>query len=357
MTEPDPRRTVHVVVPATVDDPRSPSGGNVYDRRMCTGLAALGRPVRELAGAGHPDPDRAALDALDDLLAGVPDDALVLLDGLVACGAPAVLARHAGRITAVVLVHLPLGDEHGVPPDVSEDRRRRERAALHHAAAVVTTSPWTARRVAELHDLPADRVHVVPPGADPAPVTAPQEPGTRLLAVGALTPTKGHDLLVEALARLAGTDWTLRLVGPLDRDPAHTAAVRDAVERHGLAGRVSLDGPRTGAELDAAYAIADLLVLPSRTESYGMVVTEALARAVPVLATATGGVPETLGGTGDDRPGLLVAPGDTGALADGLRTWLGRGDVRAAARAAARRRRERLDDWPSAARRLDRVLV
>lgn len=346
---------VHVVVPAGIDDPAAPSGGNVYDRRICAGLVAAGRTVHEHAVPGDwPDAAPAARDRLDAELGAVPDGADVLLDGLVICGAPEVLARHAGRVRALVLVHLPLGDERGLGAAVAEDRRDRERAALHLAAAVVTTGPWTARRVVEQHGVDPGRVHVVPPGVDPAPETAAREPGTRLLAVGALSPTKGHDLLVEALARCADLAWTLRLAGPDGRDPAHAAAVRAAVARHGLGPRLRLDGPLTRPDLDAAYADADLLVLPSRTESYGMVVTEALARAVPVLATAVGGVPDTLGCAG--VPGLLVGPGDADALAGGLRTWLTVPQVRAVARSAARRRRTELDGWPTAVGRLERVL-
>ncbi|ALE85395.1 glycosyltransferase family 4 protein [Pseudonocardia sp. HH130629-09] len=340
---------MYVVVPAGIDDPRSPSGGNRYDRSVC---AAFDRPVREAAVAGcWPDPDRAALDRLDAVLAAVPDGASVLLDGLVACAAPRILARHAGRVRAVVLVHLPLGDEHGLAPAVAADRRARERATLHAAAAVVTTSEWTARRVIRLHQLPAARVHVASPGVDAAPIASAHPAGTRLLAVGALTPTKGHDVLVEALARVADRDWTLRLAGPLDRDPAHTAAVRAAADRHGLTDRITLTGPLTGPVLDAAYASADLLVLPSRTETYGMVVTEALTRAVPVVACDVGGVPEALGGGG-----LLVAPADPDALAGAIRAWLTDPTLRADLRAAARGRRDRLDGWADTARALGAVL-
>lgn len=349
---------VHVVVPAGIDDPASPSGGNVYDRRICAGLAAAGHEVHEHAVAGDwPDPGPAAQDRLDTVLAAVPDGADVLLDGLVICGAPGVLARHAGRVRAIVLVHLPLGDERGTGAAVAGARRDRERAALHLASAVVTTGPWAARRIVEQHGLSPGLVHVVSPGVDPAPATPAGEPGTRLLAVGALTPSKGHDLLVEALARCTDLDWTLQLVGPDERDRAHAATVRAAIARHGIGGRLTVAGPLTGTDLDAVYAAADLLVVPSRTESYGMVVTEALARAVPVLAAAVGGVPDALG---RDRrngvPGLLVEPGDTGALTLGLRTWLTDPSVRVAARSAARRRRSELDGWPEAVRRLERVL-
>jgi glycosyltransferase involved in cell wall biosynthesis len=282
----------------------------------------------------------------------------VLLDGLVAGAAPDVLVPHAARLRLVVLVHLPLGDEAGLPPATAADRTARERAALHAAAAVVATSPWAARRVVDVHDLAADRVHVVPPGVEPAPLTAADEAGARLLCVGSITPTKGQDLLVEALARIPDRDWRCHLVGPVTRDPGHVAAVRELVQRHGLGDRVVIPGPLTGSALAAAYAAADLLVLPSRTESYGMVVTEALARGVPVLAAAVGGVPHTLWcATDGSVPGLLVPPSDVAALAAGLRRWLDEPEVRRSARAAARERRTELPGWEVTAQCLADVLT
>ena len=105
-------------------------------------------------------------------------------------------------------------------------------------------------------------------------------------------------------------------------------------------------GARTGAELDEAYAAADLLVLASRAETYGMVVTEALARGVPVLAADVGGVSEALGhGEDGTRPGLLVPPGDPVALGAALRAWLGDAGLRARLRRAARERRGTLRRW------------
>jgi glycosyltransferase involved in cell wall biosynthesis len=351
-------RTVHVVVPADIDDPARPSGGNAYDRRVCQALPGAGRGVEEIAVAGAwPEPDEAARTELHRRLAAVPDGAAVLLDGLVACAVPDVLAPHADRLRLVVLVHLPLGDEVGLPPAVAADRTARERATLHLAATVVATSPWAARRLAAVHGLPVDRIHVVPPGVEPAPLVIGDEAGGRLLCVGSITPTKGQDLLVEALARIADRPWTCRLVGPLVRDTAHVAAVREVIARHRLDGRVEIAGPRTGPDLDAEYAATDLLVLPSRAESYGMVVTEALARGIPVLAAAVDGVPETLGRAPDGSvPGLLVPPADVAALAAALGRWLDDPQLRRTARAAARARRGDLTGWEVTARCLADLL-
>jgi glycosyltransferase involved in cell wall biosynthesis len=340
-------RPVCVVVPGDVDDETVPSGGNVYDRRVCRGLPAAGRPVVECAVPGTwPRPDAGARAALAGALAALPDGAPVLVDGLVACGVPDVVVPHARRLALVVLVHLPLGDEMGQPPGCAAELAALERRTLQAASAVVAPSRWTAHRLVTLHGLDAGRVSVAPPGVDPAPLAAGTDGAGRLLCVGAVTPTKGQDLLVEALAAAADLPWTCELVGSLHRAPAHVAAVRRAVERAGLDRRVRLSGPRTGAQLDAAYAAADLLVLPSRAESYGMVVTEALARGIPVLAAAAGGVPEALGRTPDGRvPGLLVPPGDAGALAAALRRWLGEPGLREELRRAAAARRAGLDGW------------
>lgn len=349
---------MHIVVPAGIDDPDSPSGGNVYDRRICAGLPAAGRPVRELPVPGAwPCPDAGARGLLARLLDAVPGGADVLLDGLVACGVPDIVTPHGDRVRLTVLVHLPLGDEAGLTPATAAAHAARERATLRGVSAVVTTSRWAARRVVETHRIPAGRVHVVAPGAEPAPLATPARDGGRLLCVGSITPTKGQDLLVDALARIADLDWACLLVGPLVRDPAHVADVRARIGRHGLGDRVRLTGPRTGPALAATYAGTDLLVLPSRAESYGMVVTEALARGVPVLAADVDGVPESLGRAPDGRlPGELVPPGDVDALAAALRRWLTGPDRRRAARAAARLRREGLEGWDVTARRLAGVL-
>ena len=124
----------------------------------------------------------------------------------------------------------------------------------------------------------------------------------------------------------------------------------------GLRDRVRFPGPRTGPELDRAYAAADLLVLASHAETYGMVVTEALARGLPVLATDVGGVTEALGhGEDGTRPGLLVPPGDPAALGAALRRWLGDAELRERLRRAARERRASLRPWAARGRRRRRV--
>ncbi|MEH0841129.1 glycosyltransferase family 4 protein [Micromonospora sp. CPCC 205711] len=325
---------VHVVLPGDIDDPATPSGGNSYDRRVCDGLAGVGWTVREHGVPGEwPHPDGPARTRLAGVLAALPDRTVVLLDGLVASVVPEVLAAHARRLRLVVLVHLPLADA-------------TEAAALACATAVVATSGWTRDRLREHHRLDPDRVRVAEPGVDPAPPAVGTAEGTRLLCVAAVTPLKGHDVLVRALAGVADRAWTLDCVGALTRDPAFVAGLRRQVDELGLTDRVRLVGPRTGAALDSAYAGADLLVLASHAETYGMVVTEALARGIPVLATAVGGLPGALGRAPDgELPGLLVGADDPAALTGALRRWLADPGLRRRLRRAAAGRRRTLPGW------------
>ncbi|HEY2604184.1 MAG TPA: glycosyltransferase family 4 protein [Thermoleophilaceae bacterium] len=326
--------TVHFVVPDGIDDPARPSGGNVYDRNLSRGLGSLGWSVLEHEVSGFwSQPDAASFAALERALERIPDGAVVLVDGLLASTAPDLLVPQAARLRLIVLVHMPLGDD-------------REGAVLAAAAGVVTTSAWSRRRLMELHSLRPDRVHVAEPGVESAELTAGTPAGEALLCVAAVTPIKGHDVLLAALATMAELPWRCECVGRLDRDHAFV----DALRRRLLGDRVRFAGPRTGADLDRSYAGADLLVLASRTETYGMVVTEALARGLPVIATDVGGVADALGHGADGiRPGLLVQPDDAAALADALRQWLADAELRERLRQAARERRESLAGWSTTA--------
>nr|WP_318205945.1 glycosyltransferase family 4 protein [Streptomyces sp. SCL15-4] len=357
-TVPMTLRTAHFVLPGGVDDPAAPSGGNVYDRRICLDLPGFGWQVtRHPVPGGRPRPDRPARDRLARTLRDLPDDSVVLLDGLVACGVPEIVVPEAGRLRLAVLVHLPLGDETGLDRAVAAGLDIRERAVLRAAGAVIATSGWAGRRLVSHHGLAPDRVHVAAPGADIAPLAPGTDGVSRLLCVAAVTPRKGQHRLVEALAAVRDLPWTCECVGGLGHDPAYVARVEESIARHGLTGRLRLTGPRSGAALDASYAAADLMVLASRAETYGMAVTEALARGVPVLATDVGGLPEAVGRAPDGRvPGILVPPEDPGALAAALRRWSGDPDVRRRLRAAARGRRTALTGWPATARAVATVL-
>ncbi len=362
--------TVHFVVPDAADDPARPSGGNHYDRRLAAALGDLGWAVR-----WHPLPGfwgavgRDGGWRLGRLLGELPPGALVLLDGLVAAGAPQAVRAQARRLRPVVLVHAaapehavdaqPAAPEHAAnaQPAGPEHAADAQRAVLGAAAAVIATSGWSRDDLLRRYPLAPGRVHVAAPGVDPADPAPGTSSGGALLCVAALTPAKGHRELVAALAAVGDRAWHCTCVGDLARDPAFTGRVRDAVAASGLADRVRLAGPLPRAGVDRRYRQADLLILPSHAETYGMVVTEALAHGLPVLASDVGGVPEALGAAPDgSRPGLLVRPGDPAALAGALAAWLDDAALRDRLRRSARDRRATLPGWPATAASVAEVL-
>ncbi|RJQ73857.1 glycosyltransferase [Pseudonocardiaceae bacterium YIM PH 21723] len=320
---------IRFLLPGDIDDPAAPSGGNAYDRRIIDELVALGIRIEEVPVLGTwPQPDARARAQLADTLAGCPDGAVLLLDGLLACGVPDLITPHAGRLRLAVLVHLPLAAETGADPALNG----LEREVLHAADAVIATSPAAARDLRARHGL--DRVHVAVPGVDPAPLSPGTDGVSNLLCVASLTPRKGHDLLVRALDGIEHP-WTCTFAGP------GTLNVRSD--------RISTPGPLHGADLERAYSQADLFLLASRAETYGMVITEAVARGIPVLASS---VPDALG-----DGGLLLPADDLDAWRTALRRWFAEPGFRADLRDRAVTRRADLPRWHDSAQTIVDIVV
>ena len=267
-------------------------------------------------------------------------------------------AREARRLRLVALVHHPLADETGRTPDEAAALKDSETRALAATRLVVVTSPATRRRLADF-GVPADRVLVVEPGTEPA---APARgsggagdgtAGVHLLCVATLIPRKGHDVLLRALAALADLPWRLTCVGSGDLHPPTTRALLQFVREHGLENRVAFAGEVDGDHIDAYYDAADVLVMPTRYEGYGMAVAEGLARGLPVVSTATGAIGDLVG----TEAGLLVPVDDPAALTAALRTVISNPGVRARLRNGALRVRERLSTWDDSAARLAAALA
>jgi glycosyltransferase involved in cell wall biosynthesis len=326
-------------------DPLTPTGGYEYDRRIAAGLRALGWAVTVHAlDASFPAPTPAAHAAARAAFARIPDGATVLVDGLALGALPEVAAAEARRLRLVALVHHPLADETGLEPARAEALRRSEAQALAAVQCVVTTSGTTARGLAR-YGVPPERIAVIEPGTDPAPLAGGSGgPGVALLCVAAVVPRKGHAVLIDALSGLADRDWILTCVGSLARSPQTVAALEHRIAALGLAHRVTLRDAVDRATLDACYARADVFVLPTFHEGYGMALAEALARGLPVVSTRAGAVPETV----PSDAGLLVPPGDPAALRDALARVLDDAALRARLAAGARRARARLPDWDAA---------
>ena len=330
------------------------TGGYVYDRRLALALEARGWQMDRLSlPVDFPFPSPASVKLAEERLAALPSGSTVLLDGLAGGALPEALGRLARRLDLVALVHHPLCLETGLEPALAAGLAASERAALAHARAVLVTSARTAATVNELLGVAPDRLAVAPPGVDPAPAsTGSGGPGCRMVCVGTLTPRKGHTLLVEALAGLAGLDWSLLCVGSATRDPATAAALVAAIAAHGLAACIRLVGELEPAALAALYRTADLCVSASFYEGYGMALGEALAHGLPVVAAAGGAVADTV----PAMAGLLVPPGDAPALQAALRRFLTEPGLAARLRQGALAARASLPGWPDTAALVETVL-
>ncbi len=308
----------------------------------------LGWEVNVVAlDASFPTPSSAARADASAKVAAIDDDERVLIDGLALGAMPETVERHRQRLRLIGLVHHPLADETGLSARRSAALRASESRALAAMRRVAITSSATASRL-EAMGVGVDRLCVIEPGTDPAPLARRlgQKP-IRLLCVGALIPRKGHRFLLEALAATKDLSWTLDLVGSLERDPDTAQALRAQIQALGLDTRVQVRGELDEDALQAVYQQADLFVLPSLLEGYGMAFSEALARGLPILGSGAGAVSETV----PSDAGLLVETGSSTALAGGLRRLLSDPSKRAELAAGAERARKRLPNWSSQSQR------
>lgn len=293
-----------------------PTGGYAYDRRLLAEWREMGVPAELIALPGSfPFPTGSDLHETGRALLQRPYDDTLLIDGLAYGAFPeGIAAGLADRVVA--LVHHPLALETGLAPEMAQRLRERETAALRYARAVVTTSPATKRLLISDFGVPEARIAVALPGVDSAPRATGSAEGRplHLLAVGSVVPRKGYRVLVEALAGLRDRDWRLTIVGATDRAPETMRDLVAAIAAADLGGRIDLAGAIPDAALAQAYAGADLFVMPSLFEGYGMVLTEALARGLPIVCTTGGAAAETA----PDAAALKVAPGDAAALAKAL---------------------------------------
>jgi len=333
--------TLHFIV---AGDPAQHTGGYRYDARIVAALRARGWTVDVTGLPGRfPDADDSARRALQRTLAALADGATVVIDGLALGGLPEVAAAHAQRLRLIALIHHPLADETGLDANRRSAFLRSECTALSHMAGLIASSAFTARRLAQL-GVGGKPIAVVEPGVDAAPLAAADHEPPRLLCVATVTPRKGHDVLVAALASIADLDWTCDCIGSTARTPDHAAQVAAQISATGLDARIRLHGECSDAALAAAWRAADLFVLPSHYEGYGMVITEALAHGLPVLTTTGGALADTL----PPGAGVAVPPGDAPALAAALRHLIGDASARHALRTRARAARVGLQDWTAA---------
>ena len=323
----------------------TPTGGYVYNRHIADGLRQRGWSVevREL-DESFPYPTPAALAHSSDVLAGFRDGARVLIDGLALSAMPEVIEHEAGRLRIAAIVHLPLAADVSLERETAAGLYEGERRALTAAALVIVTGTATLAMLGP-YGIARDKIVVVEPGTLRGPIARGSDGAPlQLLTVATLNPNKGHELLLEALAAIPHKTWHLTCAGSVTRHPATVDRVRAAIRRLQLDDRVTLVGELDAVTLHECYDRADVFVLATRQETYGMAVAEALARGLPVVSTTTGAIPELVGADA----GLLAPPGNVEALAGALASVIGDARMRARLADGAKKVRDRLRSWDQA---------
>jgi glycosyltransferase involved in cell wall biosynthesis len=335
------------VVPGSLDQL---TGGYLFDRRIVDGLRTAGRRVDviELAGA-FPEADATARASFGAALAALPDGAAVAIDGLALPGGSDGLDEAARRLRLVAFVHHPLALETGLSAEERSRVAALERDLLRPMRGAICPSRRTEAALLG-YGMDESRVVVVPPGTDP-PAAPPRVRETggpvRLLCVATVTPRKGHAVLVEALAGLADLDWRLTCLGSVERDAATAASLQRRIAESGVAERIVLAGERASTLLSEAYRDADVFVLASYHEGYGMAFAEAMAHGLPIVGTMAGAIPETV----PAEAGLLVPPGDAASLGAALRRIIADADLRFRLARGAEAAGRRLPSWSETVRR------
>ena len=341
------------VVFAVPGDLSTPTGGYVYDRRIVAELPKSGWQVDVLdIGANFPRASVAERATAHLQLAALPAGRLIVIDGL-AFGVMADSAEALHRTHRLVaLVHHPLALETGLQEWEAAQLKASERLALSFVRRVITTSATTARLLAETFAVPEEKISVVLPGIDRVPIVDRSGIGdaanevVNLLAVGSTRPAQG----LRRADRCARPDPGPAMAACHCRRPARSPATARALEAQiaslHLADRVELGRRRVGRAAGAALCSADLFVLPSRYEGYGMAYTEAIAHGLPVIGTTAGAIPEAV----PPGAGVLVAPDNVSELSLALMRVIGNPAERARLTAGARAAAATLPTWDDAGR-------
>lgn len=336
------------------------TGGHLYNTRIIAQLRAVQQPITIVSLPGlFPDVDALTLSQARQRVAALPDAAVVIIDSLAYGPLPELWAAERRRLRLIALCHLPLAAESGLPSLLAEQFDARERWSLESAMGVIVTSQHCAGLLRHA-GVPSARLAVVEPGVEP-PVSRvvdavdqrSLEAPLQLLCVANVTPRKGHDVLIDALGLLRDQGWRCALVGSLESNPPFVAELRERASALGIASRLDWVGAVPPEEMNRWYARSDLMVIASRFETYGMVVTEAVAAGLPVLCSDAGALPDTL----PAGSGLLFEATSAHALADRLGGLLADRARLADLRDGACRAAQSLPDWAHAAREMQQAVT
>ena len=342
-------------------DLSTPTGGYAYDRRVIEGLERLGWQVHLISlGNGYPFPNRAQIEYARSTLQNLTKDIPLVIDGLALGALPDLAAEIAKRHPLIALIHHPLAFEFGLSDSEITLLKLSETRALQQVVRVIANSPTTARDLNQHYGIPAELIEIILPGTDRVKCLKPRAQRNaddsgrvHLLSVGSIIPRKGFQDLIAALEPLIDLPWTLSIAGDTSRNAAAYERLKMDIKRCHLEDRIEVLGTVSNEELENLYAKADIFVLPSLFEGYGMVYAEAMARGLPIIATTAGAIPDTV----PEEAGLLVEPGDIPALTNALKVLLQDPAYRARLSSGALQAAAQQPTWDQAVQQFVKVLT
>lgn len=347
MISQDPRvLTIHLV---TIGDPSRLTGGYLYHRRMAELAPEFDARIKfvRLPDVQFPLPLWAGRHILDRMLRPTPR--ALVLDSIAAAYVAPWLSLKPPPAPLVAMLHQPPGGvDHGFPRSALQ--APLDRAAYRKAAGLLVSSDSLATYLESRGVSPA-RIRVVPPGRDLAAPAGPPEDMRRgrrcaFLCVANWFEHKGVHSLLDAFARLPENDGTLHLGGDPNADSTYARRIQDRLQQPDLSGRVIVHGSVSPERIATLYRDADVFVLPSMRESYGMVYAEAMSAGLPIIGWRAGNLPNLVTDRGE---GLLVDPGDIPGLTRALTTLATDESLRAALGTAAAARAATLPTWHDSA--------
>lgn len=265
------------------------SGGTLYDLQMVDALLEKGCDVKTDWVSENK--------GIQNLLTDLDKDDLLIIDGLVFHQNYKDSSLLDG-FEKIYLTHLPFWLEPGIDAGESKKRKFREVSFMLRCKRVITTSSFIQNRIIECGISEAKTIVINPKIIDQSLQKQnykkmPEE----LLVVGAVHFGKGLDLLIEALGHLDQNDWKLKIAGIFDSDDGYFKRLNQAIGRHNLASKIEFLGECNPNKIIELYQNSDLLIHPSRFESYGMVISEAIRHGLPVIASDAGALPAVYNST------------------------------------------------------------
>jgi glycosyltransferase involved in cell wall biosynthesis len=303
--------TVHFLI---TGDIQSLTGGYLYNMHMINGLRGKGHLVN-VFGTDWQWKDSDSLEYIcRHHLKKLPHGSCVIVDSLILASLHHIVQEFGDRLKFLGLIHLPAS--YNVLSGVHGKLADEELTAINDMRQVIVTGQFTFDLLCNVGLNPA-RICLVEPGTDHFPRKKRYKPvPSELLCIANYSALKAQDVLIRALCRLTAWNWSLHLYGDTNRDKKYTEALRSLIRQLKMEHRIIVHGIVERHEISTVFLNADLFLMPSLFESYGMAITESLAHGIPVVTTSAGNIPYTL----PAGMGLLTEPGNEEQLADTIRS-------------------------------------